>query len=78
MATPEIVERTTTKQLSDVHEAWARRVGWRRSYSYNAKPETRPTTLRPCMTCGETFESQGNHNRMCRRCRAMRVSPMEP
>ena len=25
--------------------------------------------IRNCMACGEPFESEGWHNRMCRRCR---------
>lgn len=27
--------------------------------------------IRPCMTCGDRFASEGVHNRMCGRCRAL-------
>lgn len=36
----------------------------------HAKPKV-VTRMRPCMTCGTTFESQGAHNRMCNFCRRL-------
>jgi hypothetical protein len=47
----------------------------------NLPPLTRPpTTPRTCMTCGETFQSEGAHNRMCEPCRRMsrEISPYDP
>ena len=26
-------------------------------------------TIRPCISCGRSFESSGSHNRMCPRCK---------
>lgn len=30
------------------------------------------TTARNCLGCGSEFRSEGNHNRMCNRCRSRR------
>ena len=35
-------------------------------------------TMEPCITCRETFLSEGKHNRMCDRCRGLSVSPFAP
>lgn len=34
--------------------------------------------LRPCMSCGKDFSSEGSHNRLCNTCRNKRFSPYAP
>jgi hypothetical protein len=34
--------------------------------------------VRPCLTCGAPFPSEGPHNRMCGPCRVASVSPYAP
>jgi len=38
-------------------------------HSPPGRPRTKFRKLRPCMTCGKNFISEGNHNRMCVACR---------
>ena len=38
----------------------------------------RAYTARPCLCCGQTFPSQGPHNRLCVVCRHKSPSPFEP
>lgn len=35
-------------------------------------------TVRPCLTCGKPFPSEGPGNRMCNPCRQRDASPFEP
>ncbi|MDJ0631081.1 MAG: hypothetical protein QNJ44_22680 [Rhodobacter sp.] len=42
-----------------------------RAWALNRKAErARRPKNRACLTCGETFLSEGPHNRMCKSCRA--------
>lgn len=36
----------------------------------------RKSKVRPCLTCGQTFKSEGAHNRMCDGCRSRARSGM--
>jgi hypothetical protein len=40
--------------------------------------ERRPTTTKPCMTCGEPIQSEGPHHRRCAACFGLDVSPYTP
>lgn len=37
----------------------------------------RQTVERKCLGCGNTFDSEGPHNRQCNRCRARSASPFD-
>lgn len=39
-----------------------------------SKPAAAPTTPRPCLRCGETFDSAGPGNRLCRGCRVVAMT----
>lgn len=40
----------------------------KKTYVQSVSSDT-PTTPRPCMCCGNTFRSEGKHNRLCANCR---------
>lgn len=40
--------------------------------------QTLATSLARCLRCRGEFPSEGAHNRMCRVCRGLSVSPLEP
>lgn len=43
-----------------------------------AKPrKQRQTVERKCLGCGNTFDSEGPHNRLCNRCRTRSASPFD-
>lgn len=44
---------------------------------FHAKPKA-PRKKRPCLCCGETFQSEGAHNRLCSPCKDRDGPPQSP
>ena len=50
-----------------------RAAGWKRTWPSIKKPQPAPRTdagQRACLACGESFEGEGIHSRICMSCRA--------
>jgi hypothetical protein len=80
MPIDEIAERMgrTTGHVRSRVQIWAKRMmAGLEIVGVRADKPTRkqPRPVRPCMTCGSPFESDGPHNRVCAGCKTGQLSP---